>query len=126
MAKSGTAKYAYESDNGNIFYARMDDSSSLDTIRGVEPEGEATENLTFEFSKNALEVGCRPRHVTLVRQISDPDAPTCLIDEIGVTKDVIVLTKAHFNTLKTGKSGTTVTYSGSTYRVKAKVFEQMR
>jgi hypothetical protein len=126
MAKSGTAKFPYETDNGNIFFVRGDDASTLDTIRGTEPTGEPTENLTFEFTKNSLEVGCKPRSVTLVRQVTDPNAPTCLIDDFGATKEVVVLTRAHFNTLKTGKSGTTVTYSGQQYRVKTKTFEQMR
>lgn len=126
MAKSGTAKYAYETDKGNIFFARTDDATALDSIRGSEPTGEATENITFEFTKSALEVGCRPRHVVLVRQITDPDAPECLIDTTDIPKKVIVLTKAKFTELKTGKSGTTVTIGSSTYRVKSKVFEQTR
>lgn len=126
MAKSGTAKYAYETDNDNIFFCRTDDATALDAIRGTEPTGEPTENLTFEFTKNALEVGCRPRHVVLVRQITDPDAPDCLIDTFDSSKKVIVLTKAKFTQLKAGKSGTTVSLGGTPYRVKTKVFEQMR
>lgn len=126
MAKSGTAKYAYETDKDNIFFARTDDAAALDAIRGAEPTGNPTENITFEFSKNALEVGCRPRHVVLVRQIQDPNAPDCLIDTFDASKKVIVLTKAKFTELKTGKSGTTVSLGGITYRVKTKVFEQTR
>jgi hypothetical protein len=126
MAKSGTAKYAYETDRGNVFFARTDDAVALDAIRGEEPSKESTENITFEFTKNALEVGCRPRYVVLVRQITDPAAPECLIDTTDIPKKVIVLTKSKFTELKTGKSGTTVTLGSTTYRVKAKVFEQTR
>lgn len=126
MAKSGTAKYAYETDKDNVFYVRCDDAAALDAIRGTEPTGEATENITFEFSKNANEVGCIPRHVVLVRQITDPNAPDCLIDTFDAGKRVPVLTKAKFNELKTGKSGTTVALGSITYRVKSKVFQQTR
>jgi len=126
MAKSGTAKFAYESDKGNVFFARTDDAAALDAIRGTEPTKEATENITFEFTKNTLEVGCRPRHVVLVRQITDENAPDCLIDTFDVGKKVIVLTKAKFTELKTGKSGTTVVLGSDTYRVKTKVFETTR
>lgn len=126
MARSGTAKYPYQTDKGNRFFARTDDSVALDSIRGTEPTGETTENITFEFTKNAKEVGCRPRHVVLVRQVSIPGAPPCLVDTVDIGKKVIVLTQAHFNSLKTGKSGTQVTFGGQQYRVKTKVFEQMR
>lgn len=126
MAKSGTAKYAYETDQGNVFFVRCDDSTALDTIRGTEPTGTPTENLTFEFTKNALEVGARPRYVTLVRQVADPNTPTCLIDSTEAGKKVPVLTKEKFNQLKTGKSGTTVEIGSQTYRVKTKTFEVMR
>ena len=45
---SGTQRYRYETDKGNIFHARTDDSASLASCRGTEPTEAPTENITFE------------------------------------------------------------------------------
>jgi len=126
MAKSGTARYRYETDKGNVFYARTDDHAALAAIRGSEPTGTQTENITFEFSKNALEVGCKPRHAVLVRLVTVAGTPECILEDFAQTKSVVVLTKAHFDSLVTGQAGTTVTIGTVQWRVKTKVDERMR
>ena len=49
---SGTAKYKYETDNGNFFFARTDDSPALANIRGTLPTGATTESITFKKAHN--------------------------------------------------------------------------
>jgi hypothetical protein len=87
---SGTAKYPYETDNGNFFFARTDDSADLSAIRGAIPTGSITESITFKVSKRAKEVGCQPRHVTLYLKTADSTIG-CLINPKTVVKKVVVL-----------------------------------
>lgn len=123
---TATARYRYQTDRGNVFFARTDNDEELDVIRGPEPTtATQTENITFEFSKNAREVGCRPRHVILVRDIND-DGQTqglCVGQSARAYKKVIVLTESHFNSLTIGQS---VTVDGQTYRLQARRAEEMR
>lgn len=119
---TATARYKYESNAGNIFQARTDNDDELSAIRGNEPSGTQTEYLTFEFSKNAKEVGCRPRHVKLVREISGGNASNCLENNGKRYKNVIVLTKDKFNQINIGQ---TVTVDSQPYKVQAKVNERM-
>lgn len=87
---SGTGKYKYATNRGNIFYCRTDDSPDLASIRGTEPVGNTTESITFEFSKSSRSVGCKPRFCTLKLKTATSTAG-CLIAPNDVTKKVIVL-----------------------------------
>lgn len=91
---SGTARYKYESDAGNIFFARTDDAKELEEIRGPQPTGKITESMTFKVSKNANEVGCKPRHCILVLK-TDQSVSECLINPKAARKTVVVLTPDH-------------------------------
>ena len=118
------ARYKYEANSGNIFYARTDSDNELAVIRGAEPAGNNTEYLTFRVTKNAGEVGCRPRTAVLVRQITNPSAGDSCVDNNGSRKkEVVVLTKAHYDALATG---TAVTVNGENYKVSGKRQEVMR
>jgi hypothetical protein len=91
---SGTSKYRYKSDKGNIFFARTDNDPALAPIRGTEPTGAITESITFKVSKTNLEVGCNPRHAILKLEGSgtkDPKLPECIITPNSVTKHVVIL-----------------------------------
>ncbi|WP_055077262.1 hypothetical protein [Pseudanabaena sp. 'Roaring Creek'] len=90
---SGTSRYKYKTDKGNIFYARTDNAPELQPIRGAEPVGNVTESITFEFSKNAKEVGMKPRSCILKLK-GTQSATGCLISPNSITKRVIVLDPA--------------------------------
>ncbi len=117
---SGTAKYRYMTDAGNIFYARTDDSVSLTAIRGQEPAGAITESITFKVSKTSKELGCSPRHVKLYLKSTDT-SDGCLVNPKTVVKNVVVLSPAHVVT-----AGAEVTVNGRVWIVGSIVGEQMR
>jgi len=117
-----TARYKYESNANNIFFARTDSDDELASIRGTEPTATQTEYLTFEFSKNSREVGCRPRHALLVRTIGTGSANNCLEDGGKAFKRTIVLSPTHFDNLQIG---TSVTVDSQEYKVQAKIVERM-
>lgn len=117
---SGTTRYRYETDKGNIFYCRTDNSPALASCRGPEPTGSITENITFEFSKNAKEVGCRPRHVMLYLKVADT-VDGCMLNPKGVRKNVIVLKNTTIP-----PTGTTINVNGRDFIVGGVVGEQMR
>lgn len=117
---SGTTRYKYETDNGNIFYARTDNDSELASVRGAAPTEAAVENITFEFSKNAREVGCKPRHCIL--NLKNTAAGTgCLLPPNQTTKRVVVL-KPDTNP----PQGTEITVNGRVWIVGSVIGEQMR
>jgi hypothetical protein len=88
---SGTAKYPYKTDAGNIFFARTDDSPALAAIRGtIQGSFSITESITFKVSKTSKEVGCQPRHVTLYLKTAD-STNGCLINPKNVVKKVVVM-----------------------------------
>lgn len=118
-----TRRYRYQADSGNIYNARTDSDEGLQSIRGDEPGGVVSEELTFEFSKNTLEVGCKPRHFVLSRAMAGGAAANCLQNDSKRYKFVICLTSANFNAVALG---TTVTSKGQTYVVQRRVAEQMR
>lgn len=118
---SGTARYKYQTNKGNFFYARTDDSPDLKTIRGDEPTGATTEGITFKVSKASREVGCNPRFVTLVL-----DTPTttvdCLINPKTVKKFVVVLKNDH----KLPAIGSPITVNGRKFLVGSITEEKMK
>jgi hypothetical protein len=124
---SGTTRYKYETDNGNVFYARTDNDSELAAIRGDAPTTAALENITFEFSKNSREVGCKPRHciLTLVQtQVGTENTDTgaaCLLPPGQTTKRVIIL-KPDTNP----PQGTEIPVNGRRWIVGSVIGEQMR
>jgi hypothetical protein len=118
---SGTQKYKYETDAGNFFFARTDDSADLASVRGTEPTGTTTESITFEFSKRSKAVGCKARHCILKLKVEADDDGTCLVPPQNTTKRVIVL-KPSTNP----PTGTEVTVNGRVYIVGSVVGEQMR
>ena len=118
---SGTAKYRYETNKGNIFYCRTDDAAELDPIRGAEPNGNVTEAITFKFSKNVKEVGCIPRHAILALK-SNVASNGCLINPNSVLKRVIILKKDHSLPVR----NSTIKVNGRDYLVRGYVEEQMR
>jgi hypothetical protein len=117
---SGTAKYPYETDNGNFFFARTDDSPQLTSIRGALPTGSITESMTFKVSKTSKEVGCQPRHVTLYLKTADGTAG-CLVNPKTVVKKVVVLKPSTVIT-----PGQEVTVNGRTWITGSITGEQMR
>jgi hypothetical protein len=120
-----TARYKYESNAGNIFYARTDSDSELDSIRGGQPAGVNTEYMTFEFSKNAKQVGCRPRSAVLKRSVVGGLAGGDGCVSIGGSrvKYVIVLTRQHYDTLILGQ---VLNINGLEYTLVSKRREEMR
>lgn len=117
---SGTNKYRYETDAGNIFFARTDDSPALSNIRGAEPTGSITESITFKVSRTSKELGCTPRHVKLYLKSTDT-SDGCLINPKSVTKNVVILKPSH-----TVNAGSEVTVNGRVWIVGSVVGEQMR
>jgi hypothetical protein len=118
---SGTGKYKYEADSGNIYYARTDDSEALAAIRGTEPTGNVTESMTFRVSKNTKEVGCKPRHCLLYPKGTDV-SEGCILNPKAASKQVVVLKKA----ANVPARGTPVTVNGREYVVGSVIGEQMR
>lgn len=117
---SGTTRYKYETDNGNVFFARTDNDSELASIRGAAPTEAPTENLTFEFSKNTRMVGCKPRHCILTLK-NTGTGTGCLVPPNQTTKRVIVLKPDH-----NPPTGTEVTVNGRVWIVGSVIGEQMR
>lgn len=117
---SGTNRYKYKTDKGNIFYCRTDDSAELATVRGAAPTAAATENITFEFSKNSKEVGCKPRHCILTLK-NTVATEGCLLPPSQTTKRVIVLDPA-----TNPPAGTEITVNGRVWIVGSVIGEQMR
>lgn len=117
---SGTAKYRYETDNGNIFFARTDDSAALEAIRGAQPTGSITESITFKVSRTSKEVGCTPRYARLYLD-TEVTETGCLVNPQTVSKNVVVLKK---DTVVT--PGQKVTVNGRAWVVGSIVGEQMR
>lgn len=117
---SGTNKYKYQTDKGNIFYARTDDSPQLTNIRGEEPTGAVTESMTFKVSRASKETGCTPRHVTLYLKTADT-FDGCLINPKTVVKKVVILKNDHNVT-----QGQEITVNGRTFIVGPITSEQMR
>lgn len=120
----GTARYRYRTDKDNIFFARTDSDPELQAIRGTPPTGSPVESLTFEASKNAREVGCKPRQAILARKIGVEDENNCVADQAQRFKHVIVLTQEHAATLI--PEVTTVTVDGQLYTFKGISEERMR
>lgn len=118
---SGTDKYRYKTDKGNIFYCRTDDSPELASIRGAEPTGNVTENITFKVSKKTKEVGFKPRQAILALKGSQT-AAGCLVNPNSVTKRVIILDPA--TTIP--NRGTELTVNGRTWVVSGFTSEQSR
>ncbi|WP_156815597.1 hypothetical protein [Pseudanabaena sp. PCC 6802] len=81
--------------------------------------------MTFEFSKNSKQVGCRPRSAILRREyVGGAAAADSCIDTSGSrNKYVIVLTSAHYDSLQIG---TAVSVNGINYTVAGKRREEMR
>ncbi len=117
---SGTAKYKYETDNGNFFFARTDDSPALANIRGTAPTGATTESITFKVSRASKELGCTPRHVTLYLKSTDT-SDGCLINPKSVVKKVVVLKPSTVIA-----SGQEVTVNGRVWITGSITAEQMR
>jgi hypothetical protein len=117
---SGTARYRYEADTGNIFYTRTDDDPELESVRGAQPTGSITENLTFKVSKNSGEVGCKPRHCILTLK-TDQSVSDCLVNPNAARKTVVVLKKDHVPPI-----GTEITVNGRKWIVGSVIGEQMR
>lgn len=117
---SGTNRYRYQTDKGNIFNARTDDAAALASCRGAEPTGATTEDITFEVSKNSKAVGCKPRHVKLYLKVADT-VEGCMLNPKGVVKEVVVLKP---DTIP--PRGTDVTVNGRTFIIGSVVGEQMR
>jgi len=115
---SGTNRY--QTDKGNIFNARTDDSPALAACRGAEPAGAVTEDITFEVSKNSRAVGCKPRHVKLYLKVADT-IDGCMLNPKGVVKEVVVLKP---DTVP--PRGTTINVNGRDFIVGSTVGEQMR
>jgi hypothetical protein len=90
---SGTSRYKYKTNKGNIFYARTDNAPELAPIRGAEPVGNVTESITLRFSKHAKDVGMKPRSCILKLE-NLTKRTDCLINPNSVTKRVIVLDPA--------------------------------
>lgn len=118
---SGTNKYKYKTDKGNIFYCRTDDSPALAPIRGSEPVGNTTENITFEFSKNARAVGMKPR-CCILKLKGTQTATGCLINPNSVTKRVIVLDPSTV----LPQQGSEITVNGRVWIVSSISSEQAR
>ena len=117
---SGTNRYKYQTDKGNIFWCRTDDDARLANVRGTAPTATPTENITFEFSKNTKEVGCRPRHCIL--NLKNTDTPEgCLVPPSQTVKRVIVL-RPDYNP----PAGTEIIMNGRTWVVGSVIGEQMR
>jgi len=117
---SGTDRYKYQTDKGNIFYVRTDDDAELASIRGAAPTGAPTENITFQASKNSKEVGCKPRHCIL-SLVSTQTVQGCLVPPNQTTKRVAVLSPTH-----NPPAGTQITVNGRTWLVGSVIGEQMR
>ena len=109
---SGTNKYKYQTDKGNIFYARTDDSPQLTNIRGEEPTGAVTESMTFKVSRASKE--------TLYLKTADT-FDGCLINPNTVVKKVVILKNDHNVT-----QGQEITVNGRTFIVGPITSEQMR
>ncbi|OYQ66646.1 hypothetical protein B9G53_03505 [Pseudanabaena sp. SR411] len=118
---SGTTRYKYETDKGNIFWARTDNATALSGVRGTAPTETATENITFEFSKNSKEVGCRPRHCILKLKYEGEEVEGCLLPPNQTTKRVVVLRPDHNPT-----TGAEIVIGGRTWIVGSVIGEQMR
>lgn len=117
---SGTSRYKYQTDNGNVFWARTDNAAALSSVRGTAPTEAALENITFEFSKNSRMVGCKPRHCIL--NLKNTGTGTgCLLPPNKTTKRVIVL-KPDTNP----PQGTEITVNGRVWIVGSVIGEQMR
>lgn len=117
---SGTIRERYQTDAGNIFYARTDDDPGLSEVRGEPPTGSITENITFKVSKKSKEVGCVPRHCVL-KPKSTVSISGCLVNPTGASKKVVVWKK---DTIP--PSGTEVTLGGRVWIVGSVIGEQMR
>lgn len=117
---SGTKRYKYETNAGNIFFAETDDAASLDTVRGAQPTGAVTESITFKVSKSSKESGCKPRHCILVLKTSE-SVSECLVNPKAARKTVVVLKSDH-----TPPIGTEVTVNGRVWIVGSVIGEQMR
>jgi len=87
---SGTSRYKYKTNKGNIFYARTDNAPELAPIRGAEPVGNVTESITFEFSKTSKSVGMKPR-CCILKLKGSQTSQGCLINPNSITKRVIEL-----------------------------------
>lgn len=109
---SGTAKYKYQTDKGNIFYCVSDDSPALDAIRGVEPNGNVTENMTIKTSKHSKEFGFKPR-TCILKLKGSQSAAGCLINPNSITKRVAILTP----TAVLPQRGSEVTVNGRVWLV---------
>ena len=117
---SGIGKYRYETDKGNVFFARTDDSPDLATVRGLEPTSPLTESMTFQVSKGTKQVGVKPRYCLLSLKGSDT-TEGCLINPKAAKKTVVVLKKDHIPPL-----GQEVTVNGRVWIVGSTSSEQMR
>jgi hypothetical protein len=119
-----TARYKYKTDKGNVFYARTDSDTQLNSIRGSAPSGTPIENITFKASKGAKEVGCKPREAILARIIGTEDDGNCITDTAQRYKYVVVLTPENVDKLIPGQ--TRVTVDGTQYLFKGMSEEKMR
>ena len=117
---SGTDKYKYQTDKGNIFYARTDDSAELSGVRGAQPTGAVTESITFKISRSSKELGCTPRHAILYLKTATT-SDGCLVNPKTVTKKVVVLKPD-----TTLNPGTEVPCNGRQWIIGSVVGEQMR
>ena len=113
------ANYKYETDAGSIFKVRMDGDAVLDSIRGTAPQGNYTEEMHVQVSKNDKEVGIRPRYVLFGREISGSGNLNCLLNTGTRYKKVVILTQSQLGTITTGQpNGAGVTnfqQNGATY-----------
>jgi hypothetical protein len=120
----GTAKYRYRTNRGNVFYARTDSDTELQSIRGNPPTEQPVEGLTFKYSKNAKEVGGSPRVAILSRVIGTENENNCIVDVAQRFKYVAVLTQEHAATLQ--PEVTKVTVDRQEYIFKGISEEQIR
>ena len=117
---SGIGKYRYETDKGNIFFARTDDSPDLAVVRGLEPTSPLTESITFQVSKSTKQVGVKPRFCSLTLKGSDT-VEGCLLNPKAAKKSVVILKKDHIPPI-----GQEINVNGRLWVIGSTSSEQMR
>ena len=109
----------YKTDKGSVFNLITQDSTEVDNFIAPQVTDALTENFTVRVSKNAREVGIKPRYVLLGREIGAGTADAnCLIQTGLRYKALAIPTLTRWNAIV---EDSTVTINGQDYKVRKKI-----
>lgn len=125
---AGFTKLKYMTDNGSIFFCRLEDYEGTKGLYGDAPEGEVTEDMTLVSTKSRRGFGIHPRGVLLARTVGTDNAggaPLAYTTDAKLYKFVPIGTETTFDAQEVGEDAEAVTIKGIAWKPVRKIKESV-